>query len=311
LNASSNFSGRIAVITDDPGWHGKRLREALAVRGYDYRYVSLTACRINLEPEGPPVVLPGFEDRLPDGVFVRGVPGGTLDQVVFHLDVLHALKMLGIPVYNDGRAVERTVDKGMTSFLLQRAGIPTPPTWVLRDPEAALAIAGRELHEGHQLVSKPLFGSQGQGLRRYEKLDDLAGFSADNGVFYMQRFVHCGEQPHDFRVFVIRGRAVAAMRRCGVTWLNNVHQGARCEPVRLDDLLLCRLAEDAVKVLEMGYAGVDIIRDEHGRYSVLEVNSIPAWKGLQSVTETSIAGLLVEDFLSLCAPLAAQEAWIV
>ncbi|MGX2042037.1 ATP-grasp domain-containing protein [Methylocaldum sp. MU1018] len=302
-----NNLGRIAIVTDDPGWHGARLREALAAKGYGYRYVSLTACRLNLEAGGVPVVLPGFEDGLPDGVFVRGVPGGSLDQVVFYLDVLHALKRLGIPVYNDGRAVERTVDKAMTSFLLQCAGIPTPPTWVLGNREEALDLAGRELRAGHQLVSKPLFGSQGQGLQRYEKPEDLAGLIDSNGVFYLQRFVSCGEPPHDFRVFVIRGKAVAAMRRCGVTWLNNVAQGARCEPVRLDDLLLCRLAEDAVKVLDMGYAGVDIIRDHHGRYSVLEVNSIPAWKGLQSVSKVSIADLLVEDFLSLCHPESHEE----
>jgi RimK family alpha-L-glutamate ligase len=302
--------GRIAIVTDDPGWHGKRLREALAERGYDYRYVSLTACRIAAEPEGMPVLLPGFEDCLPDGVFVRGVPGGSLDQVVFWLDILHALKLLGVPVYNDGRAVERTVDKAMTSFLLRQAGIPTPATWATSDPEAALAIAERELRGGHELVSKPLFGSQGTGLRRYARPEDLAGFSPDNGVFYLQRFVHCGERPHDFRVFVIGGRAVAAMRRSGVTWLNNVHQGARCEPVRLDDRLLCRLAEDAVKVLDMGYAGVDVIRDEHGRYSVLEVNSIPAWKGLQSVADVSIAELLVDDFLSRCAPTSGQQAQV-
>jgi tetrahydromethanopterin:alpha-L-glutamate ligase len=200
------------------------------------------------------------------------------------------------------------VDKAMTSFILQRAGIPTPATWTLSDREAARAIAERELRAGHQLVSKPLFGSQGQGLRRYETLDDLAGFSDDNGIFYLQRFVNCGDQPYDFRVFVIRNRAVAAMRRCGVTWLNNVHQGARCEPVRLDDLLLCRMAEDAVSALDMNYAGVDIIRDPHGRYSVLEVNSIPAWKGLQSVSEVPIAERLVDDFLSLCGPPLLQEA---
>jgi RimK family alpha-L-glutamate ligase len=299
---SENNLRRIAIITDDPGWHGARLREALAAKGYGYSYVSLTACRLNLESGGLPVLLPSFEDGLPDGVFVRGVPGGSLDQVVFYLDVLHALKLLGIPVYNDGRAVERTVDKAMTSFMLQCAGIPTPPTWVLGSREEALDLAERELRAGHQLVSKPLFGSQGQGLQRYEKPEDLAGLSDSSGVFYLQRFVSCGEQPHDFRVFVIRGKAVAAMRRCGVSWLNNVAQGARCEPVRLDDLLLCRLAEDAVKVLDMGYAGVDIIRDHHGRYSVLEVNSIPAWKGLQSVSKVSIADLLVDDFLSLCHP---------
>jgi len=290
--------GRIAVITDDPGWHGKRLREAFASRGFDAHFLSLATCQLNLHDDELPVLLPGLEDGLPDGVFVRGVPGGTLEQVVLYLDILHALKLLGVPVYNDGHAIERTVDKGMTSFLLKRAGIATPPTWVLTDAEWARSIAERELRQGHSVVSKPLFGSQGTGLRRYDSLKDLAGFSDDDGVFYLQRYIHSGDSAHDFRVFVIAGKTVAAMKRCGVTWLNNVHQGAHCEPVHLEDLRLCRLAEDAVRALDMNYAGVDIIRDEHGRYSVLEINSIPAWKGLQGVTEIDIAEWLVEDFLS-------------
>jgi glutathione synthase/RimK-type ligase-like ATP-grasp enzyme len=43
---------------------------------------------------------------------------------------------------------------------------------------------------------------------------------------------------------------------------------------------------------------VDIIQAVGGEYLVLEVNSIPAWKGLQSVTDVNVAKLLVNDFLS-------------
>lgn len=301
--------GRIAIITDDPGWHGARLRRAFAARGFESDYVSLTACRLHLDAPWPPVALPGFESALPDGVFVRGVPGGSLEQVVFYLDILHALDMLDIPVYNDARAIERTVDKGMTSFLLNRAGIPTPPTWVVNDREQALTIATGELANGHHLVSKPLFGSQGAGLHRYQRPEDLDHLADSDGTYYLQRFIDCGDQPsHDWRVFVINGKAVAAMRRCGLTWLNNVAQGARCEPVRLDDLLLCRLAEDSVRVVGMAYAGVDIIRDAQGRYSVIEINSVPAWKGLQSVTELVIADALADDFCRRIQQTARPEA---
>jgi RimK family alpha-L-glutamate ligase len=240
---------------------------------------------------------------------VRGIPGGSLEQVTFYLGILHGLKLLGIPVYNDASAIERTVDKGMTSFLLRQAWLPTPPAWVLSNREDALALARRELGNGHQVVSKPLFGSQGEGLQRHVKPEDLESLAESNGVFYLQRFVHCGEQSHDFRVFVIHGKTVAAMRRYGQSWLNNVAQGGRCEPARLDDLLLCRLAEDAVKAVGMAYAGVDIIRDVQGRYTVIEVNSVPAWKGLQSVSEVMIADLLADDFLSLCTfPLHQAQA---
>jgi RimK family alpha-L-glutamate ligase len=288
---------RIAVITDDPGWHGKRLKEALKRKGHEAVFLSLTECALIIEDRQLPIRMKGFEDRLPEGVFVRGIPGGSLEQVTFYLDVLHGLERLGITVYNGARAIERTVDKAMTSFMLHQAAIPTPAVWVTRDEALALAIAEREIKAGHGVVQKPLFGSQGIGLRRYQQLDELSAFSDDQGIFYLQRYVDSGETTHDFRVFVIGGKAVAAMRRSGVSWLNNVHQGALCEAVHLDDLRLSRLAEEAVAVLDMAYAGVDIIRDRHGRHFILEVNSIPAWKGLQTVTPIAVAERLVDDFL--------------
>ncbi|MCI0653357.1 MAG: alpha-L-glutamate ligase, partial [Methylococcaceae bacterium] len=226
---------RIAIITDDPGWHGARLREAFGAQGFESRYVSLTECRIIVEPGTLPVRMPSFETVLPDGVFVRGVPGGSLEQVVHYLDILHALKRLGIVVYNDARAIERSVDKAMTSFLLQQARIPTPPTWVTPINSEALGIARRELAAGHRLVAKPIFGSQGQGLQKLESTDDLGRLVSSGGIFYLQRFVENGHSASsDWRVFVIHGKAQSAMRRYGRTWLNNVAQGARCEIAVLD-----------------------------------------------------------------------------
>lgn len=299
--------GRIAIITDDPGWHGARLKEAFAAKGFDSEYISLTRCRITIA-EGPtPIHIPGFENRLPDGVFVRGVPGGTLEEVVFYLDVLHALKYLGIPVYNDGRAIERSVDKAMTSFLLQHAGIPTPPTWVVREQEEALSIVENELRSGNKIVSKPVFGSQGIGLERLSSIDDLPNLVDNNGVYYLQRFIGSSDDPsHDWRVFVIEGKSIAAMRRIGSSWLNNVAQGARCEAVNPDGIMI-HMAEAAINVLGMNYGGVDIIRDEQGDYSVIEVNSIPAWKGLQSVCDHNIADSLAADFLTRCQAKAECE----
>ncbi|WP_442499407.1 ATP-grasp domain-containing protein [Methylobacter sp. sgz302048] len=290
--------GRIAIFTDDPGWHGKQLRLAFTSRGYSCEYASLTECKFAIEPGRIPVLIPGFEQALPDAVFVRGVPGGSLEEVVMYLDVLHALKEMNIPVYNDGKAVERSVDKGMTSFLLHNAGLPTPMTWILRDREQALNIAGDELKKGNLLISKPLFGSQGEGIRRIEKTTDLFWLTSSHGVYYLQRFVHCdGVGYSDHRVFVINGRAVAAMRRRGKSWLNNVARGAECEVIDLDPKM-ADLAVKATHALAMDYAGVDIIRDREGNYTVIEMNSIPAWKGLQSVCDVNIAELLADDLIT-------------
>ncbi len=297
-----DFVSQIAIFTDDPGWHGSQLCHAFAERGYVAKYISLTECKIAIESCSLPVVIPGFKKKLPDAVFVRGVPGGSLEEVVFYLDILHVLKLLDIPVYNDGRAIEKSVDKAMTSFLLRQAGLPTPPTWVVRDRAEAIAIAERELQNDRQIITKPLFGSQGEGIRRIEKMSDLFWLASSRGIYYLQRFIDSGDSGYsDWRIFVINGNVIAAMRRHGVCWLNNVARGARCEAASVDREM-SRLALQATQVLKMHYAGVDIIRDNNGRFQIIEVNSIPAWKGLQSVCQVDVARLLVDDLMTRYLP---------
>lgn len=291
---------RIPVFTDDPGWHGKRLQEAFSVRGYQAVFVSLKDCFLNLTAGSTGVVIPGF-DHLPKFAFVRGVPGGTLQQVIARLDILHALEMLDVKVYNTGRAVERTVDKAMTSFLLRHHGVSTPDTWVCESRHEAERIVSQENSRRMGLVIKPLFGSQGDGVRLIKPGDKLPVPMQHHvdGLYYLQRYVDSGEgQWHDHRVFVIQGKAIAAMMRHGASWVNNVALGGRCEAVSLSGELVA-LAEAASKAVDIDYCGVDIIRDQDGKAYVLEVNSIPAWKGLQSVVSIDIAQALVDDCLEI------------
>ena len=287
----------IAIVTDDPGWHGSQLKRAFRARDCECSYISLMDCRIDFNHGYHGIVIPGFKQNLPDGVFVRGVPGGTLEQVILRLDVLHALQELGIPVYNNVRAVERSVDKAMTSFLLKRVGIPTPVTWVTESAAQARAILMRETAARREVVIKPLFGSQGIGLQRLSAGMDIPEAATYNNVYYMQSFVARPDANwHDWRVLVIGGKAVAAMIRRGRDWINNVAQGARCEKIQLEEPL-ARLAIDATRAVGMDYAGVDILKDTSGQPYVIEVNSIPAWKGLQGVTDFNIAQFLADDLV--------------
>jgi tetrahydromethanopterin:alpha-L-glutamate ligase len=299
---------RIPIITDDPGWHGKRLQQAFAVHNHEAVFVSLKDCRLELGMGPASVSIPGFENELPVGVFVRGVPGGSLQQVIFRLDILHALKLLGVGVYNDGRAIERTVDKAMTSFLLHLAHVPTPPTWVCESRQQAQEIFLRETMAGRSLVIKPLFGSQGNGVR---KLEPGAAFPVPmqehvDGLYYLQSYIDSGAGAwHDYRVFVVNNRVAGAMVRHGSHWINNVALGGRCEALANDNLSreILEMALAAARAVEIDYCGVDIIRDRDGKLYVLEVNSIPAWKGLQSVVAMDIAQALADDFIAKIASI--------
>lgn len=299
---------RIAIVTDEPGWHGRQLKRAFAARGRRGVYVSSADCRLDLSGAQPKVILPGFQG-LPAGVFVRGIPGGTLEQVILRLDYLHALRDLGVMVYNDARAVERTVDKAMTSFLLRRAQLPTPATWVCESESQARSIALKACTRGRRLVAKPLFGSQGNGVRLIEKVADLENREGLQGVYYLQAFQEkVAESWGDVRVLVIAGRAVAAMRRSNARhWITNRAQGGHCEALVLDDAL-AHLAEAAARAIDIDYAGVDLIPLADGGYTVTEVNSIPAWQGLQSVVDFNIAARLADHFFTRMAAVTGLQA---
>jgi tetrahydromethanopterin:alpha-L-glutamate ligase len=297
---------RVVIFTDDAGWHSGKLRRAFAARGCETLCCSLTDCRFDSAHGMEGIVVPGFERSLPDGAFVRGVGPGSLEQVVLRLDILHALDLLGVPVYNSGRAIEKSVDKAMTSFLLERAGVPTPPFVACESAAAARAQQIREAAAGREVVIKPLFGSQGAGLARLSEGMEFPALEGYNGVAYLQSYIDSGEW-HDYRVFVIGGVAVAAMIRRGASWINNVAQGGRPEPLELDETL-ASLAQAAVAALAMDYGGVDIVRGRDGRLWVLEVNGIPAWKGLQQVCNLDLAQALADDFLVRRLPQPALEA---
>ncbi len=288
---------QIAIITDDSGWHGRQLVKALSAHGLTGQYLSLTECQLTLDDSENIINLPGFEGHLPLGVFVRGVPGGSLDQVIFRLDILHALVDSGVVVYNDPRAIERTVDKGMTSFLLKQAGLPTPRTWVCESSASAEAICQQEFKKGYRLVMKPLFGSQGNGINLVDQKNGIRLNDDFSGLYYLQTFIERDTDDwSDIRVFVIAGKARAAMLRRGKHWITNRAQGAKCEKLVVDSELK-RLVEAAVKTLNIDYAGVDLIPDLNGNIQIIEINSIPAWWGLQKVADFNIASEIIDHFV--------------
>jgi glutathione synthase/RimK-type ligase-like ATP-grasp enzyme len=86
------------------------------------------------------------------------------------------------------------------------------------------------------------------------------------------------------------------MRRHASQWITNVKLGGRPETY-LPQEDEADLAIRAAAAVGAQFAGVDLIRGGNGRVSVLEVNSMPGWRGLQSVTQLRIADVLVRDFL--------------
>ena len=230
-----------------------------------------------------------------DALIMRPIGRGSLDEIIFRMDVLHRLERLGMIIVNPPLAIERAVDKFHTVALLEENGISVPRTVATESAEEALeAFFGL----GGDVVVKPIFGSRGIGSTRISDAEVATrvfrALAFNRMVLYVQEFISHGFS--DVRAFVVGDRVIAAMRRVADGWKTNVSLGAKPMTLRLDEGLE-RLAVKASKVIGCKVAGVDILESEKGPL-IVELNSQPGWRGLQSVTEVNIADEVVGFVLS-------------
>jgi len=275
---------RACIITGNDGWHVRDLQRAAAQTGIEVStaaFQTLHACLGD-------IAAPDAQVRV---AVVRTMPAGSLEQVVFRMDVLHHWQKRGVLVCNPPRALETCVDKYLAGVRLQEAGVPVPPTWV--GQKAAQALDAFE-QLGGDVVVKPLFGSEGRGMMRVSHRE-LAGrvfrtLEQMGAVMYVQSFLrHPG---WDLRLFVIDQQVVAAMKRYAAPgqWRTNIAQGGHAEPFQPDGYLR-DLAVRAARAVGAFVCGVDILLHQH-TYFVLEVNAVPGWRALARVCQVDIAARL-------------------
>ncbi len=286
----------LIALVSVSGWHVADLHRAakrldLALHSVPFPEISASISMYR----GDTAIRAGGRDLLKsDGVLVRMMPPGTLEQVVFRMDALHRVAAHGVPILNPPRAVEAAVDKYLTLALLAGAGLPVPATWTGESASEALTAFDAL---GRDVVVKPLFGSEGRGLVRVSDRElawrTFHAIERLGAVLYLQQFIwHPG---YDFRVFVLRGSVLGSMRRHATPgeWRTNVSLGGRAESCPIDSESE-RLAIRAADALGAEMAGVDLIIDpDLGQWTILEVNAVPGWRALSSVTGIDVASAVL------------------
>jgi RimK family alpha-L-glutamate ligase len=276
---------RIGILSGGTGWHVQDLLRAAGDLGHDAEAVNFRSLTAGVETGPEP--LAGF-----DAVLVRTIPAGSLEQVVFRMDVLHAVAGRGVPVVNPPRAVETCVDKYLTNVRLAAAGLPTPTTHVAQRADDALAAFDRL---GGDVVVKPVFGAEGRGMQRVSDRElawrTFRVLEQTGQLIYQQRFIpHPG---YDLRVLVMGGKVRAAMRRiAGGDWRTNVAQGGTTQRAELS-AAEAELAVRAAEAVGCPIAGVDLLPGPRGELFVIEVNAVPGWKALAPTCGVDIAAELL------------------
>lgn len=278
-----------AILSSGSGWHVRDLIRAAGLLGHTAEAVDFRKITASVGPTR--FSLGGY-----DGVVLRTMPPGSLEQVVFRMDVLHRLQAAGVRVLNPPRTAEICVDKYLATARLEAAGLPVPATVVCQHADAALEAFDQL---GGDVVVKPVFGSEGRGMIRVADVETawraFRTLERLQCVLYLQKFIrHPG---WDLRAFVVGGKILTAMKRHAADgWRTNVAQGGSGELVRLaaDEE---RLALRAAAAVQCPVAGVDLIQGPSGEWYVLEVNAVPGWRALAPVTGVDVA-LAIVRFLA-------------
>ncbi|HVP92643.1 MAG TPA: RimK family alpha-L-glutamate ligase [Acidobacteriota bacterium] len=287
---------KIGIVTRNRNsWGSTQLREILNKRNIPHSCFSFPRliARVGYKPYlkvGNTSIIEAL-----DALLVRPIGRGSLEELVFRMDMLYRLQRLGFCIINPPEAIEHCVDKYDILAILEENGITVPRTSVTENVDEALK-AFDDL--GRDIVVKPIFGSRGIGSTRVTDAEVAStifnAIAFYHGVMYLQEFVHHGFS--DIRAFVVGNHVVAAMRRVAKSWKTNYSQGAHPEPITLEKALE-DMAVKSAKLIECKIAGVDILESPTGPL-IVDINSQPGWRGLQSITRANIAEEIIDFVLS-------------
>ena len=203
-------------------------------------------------------------------------------------DVLLAktLEYADFRVFNSADAIYYCDNKAYTALLLQKAGVPTVPTFT-----APLTYEGVGYNDkgflksitektGYPVVVKELYGSFGRQVylaKNEKELFSLVDSFGSKG-FLLQRFVETSAG-RDVRVNVVGSKVVCSMLRTSVNgdFRSNISNGGKAERFEVDAETK-KTAVAACRALGLDFAGVDVLFGENGKPLVCEVNSNPHFK---------------------------------
>ncbi|MDG2159761.1 MAG: ATP-grasp domain-containing protein [Gammaproteobacteria bacterium] len=288
---------KVLILTDQKGWHYRQLQKSFESKNILVDSSNLDDLSIAIH-NNQNYIIKNNGESLSDitDVFVRHIPGGSLEEIIVNLNILKVFESHNINIMNTAENIEMTVDKSLTSIRLRQGGILTPDTWIIRGKKNCKKIIP-DLLKKHPLIFKPLFGSQGDNIVKITETSDFDKIINESNIFYIQEFLET-KPSHDYRVLIVRNKNkyfLHTMMRYSDSYINNISKGARCVPMKTDEGII-KTAVDAASLINIPFCGVDIIRHDNRNY-VIELNSIPAWKGMQSITKDNISDEIAEIFI--------------
>ena len=283
---------RIGILTQEPkNYSNNSMIKAAETRGHVIETIATSRCYMDINSHKPEVYYDGKALPRYDAIIPR-----IGSRITFYgMAVVRHFESMGVYCLNSASAIGRSRDKLLAHQILAQHRIGMPNTAFARSARDTKGII--DLSGGSPLVVKLLESTQGKGVILAETrkaatslIDAFRGLDAN---FLVQEFVKEASGT-DIRCLVVDGKVVGAIKRTAQAgeFRSNLHQGGSAEKVRLSKKER-QTAIKSARVMGLNVAGVDILRSDDGP-KVLEVNSSPGLKGIETATGSDIASNIIE-----------------
>lgn len=285
---------KIAILSKKKRIHStSRLVEAAKARGHEVVVLNHYVCNLIVEQGTPRIHING---EYIDGVDAI-IPRIGASVTTFGAAVIRQFEAMGVVSSLSSIALVRSRDKLRSLQLLSKSGIGIPKTVFAKAPkdddvDELIKDAG-----GAPVILKLLESSLGKGVIKADSTNaaksTIEAFSGMKKSIIIQEFIE-ESKGADVRAFVVDGEVVGAMKRQGKEgdFRSNLHRGGSAEVIELSKKEKS-IAIEAVKILGLSVAGVDMLRSDRGPL-VLEVNSSPGLEGIEGATGLDIATEIIK-----------------
>ena len=211
--------------------------------------------------------------------------------------LIHQFELEGFLVMNDAKGIQNARNKIKTLQILSDNMLPVPKTVIISSSEQLDCVMK---NFKFPVIIKAPYGIGGketfiaESLRALRPLVEfLLKELPTKDPIQVQEYI---EESHgkDLRLFVVGKKVVATMQRSAKEgdFRSNLHRGGTCKVMKPTKKEI-ELALEAVRVVGLDIAGVDILRTKSGPM-IIEINSTPGFEGIKLATGIDVAYEIIE-----------------
>ena len=282
---------KIAILSKKPSLYSTtKLVESINQRGHQSVVLDHTKC-VSIIEKNIPAIYYGNEKIEVDAIIPRIGASVTF----FGSSVIRQFENMNVFTTCSSLSLIKSRDKLRCLQILSKAEIDIPRTAFANHPEHTEKII--EILGGPPLIIKLLEGTQGIGVVLAETkkavISVIQAFYNLKANILVQEYIK-ESNGDDIRIFVINNEVVGAIKRIGnkEDFRSNLHRGGIAEPIILTEQEK-QIAINSSKALGLKVSGIDILQSNRGPL-VMEINSSPSLRGIETITGVNIADKIVE-----------------